>query len=118
MVEQQPNLFALTGSGVHLTYSSTSISGKPQLTYQDTGQTRQFTGDEIRRLDDPRPGRAGQRVAGQDGRRRLHLAHRRRAAGRPPRADTPSTCTRSRCAGCTSSPSTPPGWVNSTPTRC
>ena len=52
MVEQQPNLFALTGSGVHLTYSSTSISGKPQLTYQDTGQTRQFSGDEIRRLDD------------------------------------------------------------------
>ena len=53
MVEQQPILFALTGSGVHLTYSSTSISGKPQLTYQDSGQTRQFSGDEIRRLDHP-----------------------------------------------------------------
>jgi hypothetical protein len=47
MANTQPNLYELSSHGVHITYSTTSITGKPILTYHDAVQTRTFTGDEI-----------------------------------------------------------------------
>lgn len=43
-----PNLFQLQGDQTHVTYSTTSIDGKPQFTYQDAVQTLNFSGDQIR----------------------------------------------------------------------
>jgi hypothetical protein len=45
------NQFDIAGPIV-ISYSTTSITGKPQLSYQDAECERQFTGDEITRLDD------------------------------------------------------------------
>jgi hypothetical protein len=42
-----PNLFHLAGPNLRLTYSTSSISGEPILTYQDAQQTRSFQGDAI-----------------------------------------------------------------------
>ena len=42
-----PNLFTLTGEHAQITYTASSISGEPQLTYKD----RTFTGGEIDSLD-------------------------------------------------------------------
>jgi hypothetical protein len=45
---QTPNLFQLSGSGLHVTYSTTSINGQPRLNYQDAhGEARAFSGDQI-----------------------------------------------------------------------
>lgn len=46
-----PNLFQLTGSHLHITYSATSISGAPTLTYQDPHQGMSFHGDQIRTVE-------------------------------------------------------------------
>jgi hypothetical protein len=46
-----PNLFQLTGSHLHLTYTTTSIDGKPTLTYQDAHHGKSFRGDEIRAVE-------------------------------------------------------------------
>jgi hypothetical protein len=47
-----PNLWTFSGRGVDVTYSTTSVTGKPLLTYHDTNGPRQFEGDEeIARLD-------------------------------------------------------------------
>lgn|SRR5512135_917847 len=48
---QEPNYYALNGAGIHVTYATTSSGGRPQLTYQDPQQVRQFSGDEIRTVD-------------------------------------------------------------------
>jgi hypothetical protein len=45
---QQPNMFVLSGRGVHVSYSSQSIGGGATLTYQDTQTGRTFSGTEIR----------------------------------------------------------------------
>jgi hypothetical protein len=50
---QQANNFSLSGGGVHVDYSSTSLNGQPQLTYHDTAQTRSFSGNEIRTVAVP-----------------------------------------------------------------
>ncbi len=47
MATQQPNLYELSGHGIHVTYSTTSITGKPLFNYHDTFQTRNFSGAEI-----------------------------------------------------------------------
>lgn len=47
MPNTQTNLYELSGHGIHVTYSKTSISGKPIFTYHDAAQTKTFTGDEI-----------------------------------------------------------------------
>jgi hypothetical protein len=47
MATEEPNLFTLHGRGLHVTLATTSLTGRPQLTYQDTQQARQFEGDEI-----------------------------------------------------------------------
>jgi hypothetical protein len=44
---QEPNLYVVHGQDVQVTFSTTSFNGKPQLTYHDATQARQFTGDEI-----------------------------------------------------------------------
>jgi hypothetical protein len=46
-----PNLYQLSGQHLHLTYSPSSIAGKPTLTYQDSHQSKSFKGDEIRTVE-------------------------------------------------------------------
>lgn len=48
----EPNEFSLHGVGktnkdVHISYSTTSITGKPLFSYSDAKGTHSFTGDEI-----------------------------------------------------------------------
>jgi hypothetical protein len=46
---QRPNFFELTGAGqTSITYQTTSLSGPPQLSYQDAERAATFSGDEIR----------------------------------------------------------------------
>lgn len=53
MVSQnaEPNLFELHGHETHITYSTTSVAGKPQLVYRNNEQSYSFSGDEIRTQD-------------------------------------------------------------------
>src|SRR5437870_4906268 len=44
----QPNLYQLSGGGLHITYSSTSIEGKPHFQYHDTHGQASFAGDQVR----------------------------------------------------------------------
>jgi hypothetical protein len=46
-----PNQYDLRGRGVTISYSVTSISGKPLLTFKKGKQTLNFSGDEIGVLD-------------------------------------------------------------------
>ncbi len=43
-----PNLFELSHAGVHISYSTSSISGKPLFSYHNGQQEQSFSGDEIR----------------------------------------------------------------------
>jgi len=43
-----PNTYHLNGRHLQITYSTTSLTGQPILTYQDTNQAKTFRGDEIR----------------------------------------------------------------------
>jgi hypothetical protein len=43
-----PNLFQVQGGGVHVSYSTTGIDGKPHFHYQDTAHSLNFSGGEIR----------------------------------------------------------------------
>jgi hypothetical protein len=45
---KQPNLFEVSGYGIQITYSTTSVSGQPLFNYQDTHQSKLFIGDRIR----------------------------------------------------------------------
>ena len=45
-----PNLYQLHGHHLHITYSTSSIDGKPRFQYHDPFQTLQFSGDQIRTL--------------------------------------------------------------------
>ncbi|WP_426436838.1 hypothetical protein [Bradyrhizobium genosp. P] len=47
MANTEPNLYELSGHGIHVTYSTTSITGKPAFSYHDGSQTKTFIGDEI-----------------------------------------------------------------------
>jgi hypothetical protein len=42
-----PNLYSLHGGGLHVSYSTTGIDGKPHFTYQDAQGSTSFSGDEI-----------------------------------------------------------------------
>jgi hypothetical protein len=42
-----PNLYELSGEGIAITYSTTSLDGKPRLSYSKGRQTLSFSGDEI-----------------------------------------------------------------------
>jgi hypothetical protein len=48
---KQPNLYELSGEGIHITYSTTSFAGPPLFTYQDATQSKQFMGDQIRTVE-------------------------------------------------------------------
>jgi hypothetical protein len=43
-----PNLYQFTGDGIHVSYSTTGVDGKPHLEFQNGQQTMHFTGDDIR----------------------------------------------------------------------
>jgi hypothetical protein len=44
---QHANLFELSGDGVQVTYSSTSIAGTPLFSYRDSSINRLFNNKEI-----------------------------------------------------------------------
>jgi hypothetical protein len=44
---QTANLFELSSRGIQVTYSTTSITGKPLFSYRDAFISKQFQGDEI-----------------------------------------------------------------------
>jgi len=43
----QPNLYVLSGGGIHVTYSTTGFNGQPHLTYSSAFISRTFSGAEI-----------------------------------------------------------------------
>lgn len=43
----QPNFYTLSGGGLHVTYSTTSINGQPHLHYASPFITHNFTGNQI-----------------------------------------------------------------------
>jgi hypothetical protein len=43
----KPTMYELHGAGIHVSYSTTSISGQPLLTYHDASQVKNFSGDQI-----------------------------------------------------------------------
>jgi hypothetical protein len=47
----QPTLYELSGRGIHVTYSTTSLQGKPLFNYHDAFQVKNFSGDEIQTVD-------------------------------------------------------------------
>lgn len=46
-----PNLYQLSGHHVHVTFSPSSVDGKPILTYQDSHQSISFKGNDIRTVE-------------------------------------------------------------------
>ena len=50
MASTQPNLFELSGGGIHITYSTTSLQGQPHFSYHDFLQVKNFTGNQIKTL--------------------------------------------------------------------
>src|SRR5262245_21077186 len=44
---KQPNLFEVSGYGIQVTYSTTSLDGQPHFNYQDTHQSKLFIGNQI-----------------------------------------------------------------------
>jgi hypothetical protein len=42
-----PNLYVLSGGGIHVTYSPTGFDGHPHLTYSSVFVSRTFSGNEI-----------------------------------------------------------------------
>ena len=50
---QHANNFSLSGRGIHVDYSSTSINGQPRLTYHDHLRNLSFAGADIRTVEAP-----------------------------------------------------------------
>ena len=48
---RQPTLYELSGNGILVTYSTSSLAGQPQFYYQDAFQSKQFTGKDIQTVD-------------------------------------------------------------------
>ena len=46
-----PNLFQLAGEGLTVTYSTTSIDGKPRFTIKRGRKTLNFSGDQIKSVE-------------------------------------------------------------------
>ncbi len=46
-----PNLYQLSGSNLHISYSTSGIDGKPHFSYQDTQHNLSLTGDDIRAVE-------------------------------------------------------------------
>ena len=47
----QPTQYDLSGGGIQVSYSTTSISGQPLFSYHDAFQFKSFSGKEITTLD-------------------------------------------------------------------
>jgi hypothetical protein len=47
---KKPNIYHLQAPGLHVTYSTTGIDGKPHLSYQDAHESLNFAGNDIRTL--------------------------------------------------------------------
>jgi hypothetical protein len=45
------NMFSLAGGGLHVSYSTSGIDGKPHFSYQDSLRSLSFSGDEIRKME-------------------------------------------------------------------
>src|ERR1700759_5565323 len=45
------NMFSLSGGGLHVSYRTSGIDGKPHFSYQDPVRSLSFSGDEIRRVE-------------------------------------------------------------------
>jgi len=45
------NMFSLAGGGLHVSYSTSGIDGKPHFSYQDPTRSLSFSGDEIRKME-------------------------------------------------------------------
>ncbi len=45
------NMFDVAGGGLHVSYSTSGIDGKPHMSYQDATRSLSFTGDEIRMME-------------------------------------------------------------------
>jgi hypothetical protein len=43
----QPNLYELSGGGIHITYATTGLQGQPHFSYHDAVQVKNFTGNQI-----------------------------------------------------------------------
>ena len=50
---QKANNYSLSGGGIHVDYSSTSINGQPRLTYHDHLRNLSFVGAQIRTVSVP-----------------------------------------------------------------
>jgi hypothetical protein len=48
---KQPNLYELAGDGIQVTYSTTSLDGKPLFNYHDGSLSKNFSGDQIQTVD-------------------------------------------------------------------
>jgi len=46
-----PNLYHLEGHHLHLTYATTSLDGRPTMTYKDAHEAKSFKGDDIRAVE-------------------------------------------------------------------
>lgn len=47
----QPTHYVLSGGGIHVSYFTTSIQGKPLFTYHDAVQLKNFSGDQIKAVE-------------------------------------------------------------------
>lgn len=43
-----PNMYHLSGHGLHVTFTTAGIDGKPTMSYQDAHQAKSFHGDQLR----------------------------------------------------------------------
>jgi hypothetical protein len=48
---KQPTLYELSGYGIHVSYATSSLQGKPQFTYHDASTAKTFSGDQIQTVD-------------------------------------------------------------------
>jgi hypothetical protein len=51
MSNNMPNLYQLSGKGLHISYSTTGFDGKAHLMYQDQQHTLNFKGEEIHTVE-------------------------------------------------------------------
>lgn len=52
-MDHRPNLYELASGNTRITFSTTSFSGAPQLTYSSRGVSLSFQGEDIRITDSP-----------------------------------------------------------------
>jgi hypothetical protein len=48
---KQPTLYELSGNGIQVTYTTSSLTGQPQFYYHDANLAKSFTGNQIQTAD-------------------------------------------------------------------